>query len=768
MEVAISLIREAAKRGSKELDLSKLKLTQLPEEIGQLTGLQRLNLARNKLGSLPEVVLGLVELQYLNLSRNDLTQISTQLLRLHKLHTLNLSRNKLTIFPSEVCELHHLENLSLGRNQLTSLPDKICNINNLRTLILVHNKLSALPDTIGNLSELRGLSLSTNQLRSLPAAIGKLTKLTQLVLGENQLEKLPETISELRRLKIIDASYNVLSSLPESIGNLPFLRNLCLRKNKLTVLPNTIQRLDCLKIIDLRGNPALGIPEEILARHKQLASEILKYYFAFAAKGEEGRALREVKLIVVGRGGAGKTSLVKLLKGEPFDPQESETHGITILPLIFKCKDGPVQARIWDFGGQHVLHAMHEFFLTARSIYMLVLGERDDMAERDALYWLQLIRSYAGNAPVVVVLNKSHGGTREMDRRSLEEKFGPIVGWVATECSETDMEVAGINHLRSILTGGIARMEEIRRLFPGKWFQIKNWLASMKESYIDYATYALRCTELGEPDREKQEELAGWLHDLGIALNYGRDPRLRDTTILRPDWLANGIYAILRANDSRHPEPLAYDGVVSVDNIGQIYAAAETLRMLEAKDYPEDKWLFILRLMGLFQLSFPLDEKGYRQLVPALLPLEEPPNVYEPRGAGCVRIRYEFSVVPAPLVPKLLVRTFGLIHHSLHWRRGAMLSYGPATAKVWSTQDERWIYLSVGSAEGDEARDDLVTIVRGTLRSLFAEYKRLSVVEQYEWKGEWVPRTTLEHLGVLKREQTSRTDSSEHERWGAS
>lgn len=48
-------------------------------------------------------------------------------------------------------------------------------------------------------------------------------------------------------------------------------------------------------------------------------------------------------------------------------------------------------ARVWDFGGQHVLHAMHEFFLTARSLYLLVLGEREDMAERDAAYWLTAI-----------------------------------------------------------------------------------------------------------------------------------------------------------------------------------------------------------------------------------------------------------------------------------------------------------------------------------------------------------------------------------------
>jgi hypothetical protein len=37
-------------------------------------------------------------------------------------------------------------------------------------------------------------------------------------------------------------------------------------------------------------------------------------------------------------------------------------------------------------------------FLTARSLYLLVLGERDEMAERDAAYWLQLIRSCRAGA----------------------------------------------------------------------------------------------------------------------------------------------------------------------------------------------------------------------------------------------------------------------------------------------------------------------------------------------------------------------------------
>src|SRR5260370_14017073 len=98
----------------------------------------------------------------------------------------------------------------------------------------------------------------------------------------------------------------------------------------------------------------------------------------------------------------------------------------------------------------------------------------------------------------------------------------------------------------------------------------------------------------------QQEELAAWLHDLGIALNYGRDPRLRDTTVLRPDWLANGIYAVLRANDldDKHLPPalnvaLAPEGIVTAETMARIHAKAEAWTMLKAAAYPSDKRAFL-------------------------------------------------------------------------------------------------------------------------------------------------------------------------------
>jgi internalin A len=403
---------------------------------------------------------------------------------------------------------------------------------------------------------------------------------------------------------------------------------------------------------------------------------------------------------------------------------------------------------------------MHEFFLTTRSLYLLVLEQRSDRAETDAKYWLQLIRSYAGPAPVVVALNKSRGVERPLDRDSLEKMYGSIVAWVPTEClPEADCPgaEATILALRCALTAAAEErwMPEPRKLFPRKWVAIKEWLESLDKegkNYLDYETFARECAARGEPDPQKQAEVAALMHDLGIAMNYARDERLRDTTVLRPDWLANGIYAVLRANLFIPGRPLASDAVLTPQKLGEIYAVAaqKPVEMLKARDYPAEKWEFLLQLMNLFQLSFPLNEDGTRQLCPALLQPEPPPGTDEPQGDDVARLRYEFAVVPAPLLPRFIVRTFSLIHPGRLWQRGAMLRYPDARARVWTTVEEKYLFVTVAGPKSD--RRGLLSIIRSTLMELFGEYKQLHVTEQQWFDGQWVPRPTLERFGVLEPE----------------
>lgn len=639
-------------------------------------------------------------------------------------------------------------------------------------------ELGALPEALWELSELRVLDLSRNQLTTLPEALGKLTALQTLNLWGNHLTTLPEAVGRLTALLELDLWSNRLTTLPEAVGKLTALQTLNLTGNQLATLPDAIGELTALQTLFLHENPKLDLPDEVLgptwkeiiganAKLPKPPAEILDYYFS--TRGQRGLALREMKLIVVGWGKTGKTTLVKRLAGKPMDPHEPETHGIMISPLTLNCTDGDLSARVWDFGGQHVLHAMHEFFLTARSLYLVVLEQRSDRAETDAKYWLQLIRSYAPDAPVVVALNKSRGVERSLDRDSLEKAYGPIVGWVATECLPED-DCPGsettIAKLREVLTTAAEErwMPEPRKRFPRKWLAIKDWLEDLDKegkNYLDYEAFGQGCAHRGEPDPQKQQEVAALMHDLGIAMNYARDERLRDTTVLRPDWLANGIYAVLRANLFLPGKLLAPDAVLTAGKLGEIYAVAaqEPVNMLRAEDYPAEKWGFLLRLMNLFQLTFPITEDGTKQLCPTLLRAEPPADTNEPAGDDAVRLRYEFAVVPAPLLPRFMVRTFSLIERGKLWQRGAMLRYPGARARVWSTAEEKYLFVTVAGPEGD--RTELLTIIRGTLMELFAEYKELQVTEQRWFDGHWVPRATLEKFGVLEPDWSEDMDDTE-------
>ena len=81
-----------------------------------------------------------------------------------------------------------------------------------------------------------------------------------------------------------------------------------------------------------------------------------------------------------------------------------------------RLDDGRMQGRVcqspvWDFAGQVITHALHQFFFSVRSVYVVVLTGRENNERDDAEYWLRLIKAFGtddqGNGPpVIIALNK--------------------------------------------------------------------------------------------------------------------------------------------------------------------------------------------------------------------------------------------------------------------------------------------------------------------------------------------------------------------------
>ena len=269
-------------------------------------------------------------------------------------------------------------------------------------------------ESIGKLTQLQRLIVWGNQLKALPEWIGKLTHLEDLDVSADQLTTLPESIGQLTQLQKLNVIENRLTALPESIGRLTQLQELDVSDNQLATLPESIKELSSLRRLFLHENDALGLPPEVLGptwRDLMISSdspanpaEIIAYYF----RTREGRRpLNEAKLILVGYGAVGKTSLVNRLVHDRFDRDEKETPGIHITQWPFICANQEeVRLHIWDFGGQEIMHSTHQFFLTQRSLYVLVLNGRQGHEDHDAEYWLSLIKSFGEDSPVIVVLNK--------------------------------------------------------------------------------------------------------------------------------------------------------------------------------------------------------------------------------------------------------------------------------------------------------------------------------------------------------------------------
>jgi hypothetical protein len=92
---AEQLIERAQQNRATELDLSRMKLTEVPEAISLLPWLQKLYLSSNQLTTLPETISSLSQLRELYLFNNQLTAIPESISLLPWLEKLYLSNNPL-------------------------------------------------------------------------------------------------------------------------------------------------------------------------------------------------------------------------------------------------------------------------------------------------------------------------------------------------------------------------------------------------------------------------------------------------------------------------------------------------------------------------------------------------------------------------------------------------------------------------------------------------------------------------------------------------
>ncbi len=521
------------------------------------------------------------------------------------------------------------------------------------------------------------------------------------------VEQLALHIKSIENIHV--TGFNSLQHIPSKIKDIPNLTHLGFGHCGIVTLPEFLREMP-IKFLDLSGNPIL-IPPEIIERSSE-PEIILNYYFSVAK--QKRKPLSEIKLLIIGQGSVGKTSLVQKIIIGIFDKNQTKTEGIAIHKwriegINGKNTNSQICLNIWDFGGQEIMHATHQFFLTKRSLYLLVLDSRLTQEENRVEYWLKIIQSFGGESPVLIVGNKIDQHPLDIDRTGLQKKYPNIVGILETSAATG----AGIEELKAAITEQVNTLPHVRDLLPETWFTVKTKLEELgrESNFITHDKYTELCAKNEVCDETSQRTLIGFLHDLGVVLHFQDDPRLEALGILNPQWVTNGVYKILNSHTLFQNK-----GVLTTSMLDEI---------LNLPEYPRGKRLFIVDMMKKFELCYDIPygynvEPDKTFLVPDLLPKDEPAEL---KFNGVPAFEYAYPVLPSSVITRFIVRMNQKIENNFVWRTGVVLKIGENLALVKADIEDRKITIAIDGLE--HTRRDALSAIRYQLDEIHGSIKGL-------------------------------------------
>jgi|GEM_PF-3554719 len=545
----------------------------------------------------------------LDIGNKDLLNLSD--VDLKALCWLNLSENKglkTLQLPSSMPELLHLDASQCALETLELPADAFSKPffgdppRTVPSLYLQKNKLQSIHFR-GSCAGLEMLDLSHNALSDFSLPVG-FERLAYLYLNENQLQNLAFS-EDLPELNILNLKGNQLEKLPELKSDTGIFAK--------------------LETLYLKGNPLKYEESLINGDESGNALEIIGLLRAAAKSGT--RPNYRAKLIVVGNGRIGKTCLVNRLLGEPCPDDQTYTHGISIQHLLKKhlpdVKIPELDLQVWDFGGQDVYFATHQFFLSEEAAYVYVWTDKviaqknkdNDKTPSPAMYdgkwqnhdyWLENIRMHGLKSPVLIV--KTHCLAKEsaevLPFEDLSKRYNLTNAPLDFEAKS--QEEIYLDRLKRELAKIVQELPLLGSAIPisydGVIEEIRRRKAEEKKEELSKPEFAeLAKSKPFEIADSGLDSLLGYLKKTGEIIYFPDSDKLKERIFIDPQALIRKVYKLLENNEDLK----AKEGEFTEDEVKEILGWAD--------------WEVLMELMINFELVYKKkDTKKY--IAPQYLP----------------------------------------------------------------------------------------------------------------------------------------------------
>ncbi|XP_043222191.1 leucine-rich repeat serine/threonine-protein kinase 1-like isoform X1 [Amphibalanus amphitrite] len=521
----------------------------------------------------------------------------------------------------------------------------------LRTLVLTDNQLREvqLNEPLPTLDE----SPRTTPVRR-PRERPRLMfpNLSMLDLSDNQLSGVPAAIHELSNLSVLNISGNPdICELPPQMGLLSRLWNLNTRGCSLQEPLKTMIDSNKYKTMDV-----IGYLKSVL---------------------EDAKPYARMKLMIVGVQGIGKTSLLEQLRAEGTGSYKKRppehwakrmgnknfnlktdtgttlsTVGVDIGDWVYEKRvrghssHGPVTFRTWDFGGQREYYATHQYFLSRRSLYLVVWRIPDGQkGVNNIQQWLVNIQARAPNSPVIIVgthydviRDRYPANYCEDLQQLIRDRFINLVD--ADKCGLPrvldTIEVScktrhNIRLLCNLIYDTVYSLKSpgskerlLEQRIPATYLALEDvitYLATERhfqgrdpvltgEQYRTLVSREMAARfDLRFRDAAELNQATAFLHENGVVLHYD-DATLKDLYFLDPQWLCDMLAHVVTV---REINPFARNGVMRLEDLSLVFKSS-TCAPADAKSY-------IISLLDKFEVAVTWDSRTL--LIPSLLPSEE-------------------------------------------------------------------------------------------------------------------------------------------------
>ena len=578
--------------------------------------------------------------------------------------------------------LEKLETLFLNENKIKRIQG-LQNLTNLKVLNLDNNRISEI-EKLKKLKNLKSLSIRHNHISSIPNTL-KLPNLVTVFLGYNPI-KMISSLSFFPRVEVIELCGLKIEDL--SLIDINSRRKFQVFWNEQHIingqLPRESDRSKDYSYITIEGETTYKYQKGIHVKNchnlkkpapewVMLGPEMVREYFrAIEAQGEE--VMNEVKVLLIGDGGAGKTSLAyRLTKpNEELPKEEQRTRGVDIYDWKYQRNKKSHLIHIWDFGGQVMYDMVHQYFYSQRALYILMDSSRSGANEHDSRLnqLLQSAELFGRNSQMIMIQNEHTGHEKKMDFTVLKKNYPFLTDYCKVNLSTKE----GLDELKTILKKHIDKIPGMGVVMPKLWMRVRKEIQKLtnRQSTLELKKFREICTKNGITNEKGQNILSRYFHQLGVFLHFQGNPSsaLAKLIILNREWATKASYKVFDSSSVMNANP---KGTFRLEHLAEFWPEKEF------SDFHSE----LLDLMKQFEICFEL-RSTKKYLVPRMM--DKIPDVdYCQSEEHPLKFYYEYTFMPEGLLNRLSVRLHEMIggtNGDLVWSDGVVFQEKGLTAEL--------------------------------------------------------------------------------------